>query len=107
MRILICLELMKPGQSHNEKVDVWPFGMVVYEITTNQIPYNHCENEMQILTAVSMEQRHPTFPQNRNIDPTLHDLMEKCWNWDPEKRPSIPQIVQTLKKVKSEKTTHT
>jgi serine/threonine protein kinase len=100
MKFFISLELMEPGQNHNEKVDVWSYAMVLYEITTNQIPYNHCQNQVQISREVCDKKEKPTFPKDREIDPTLRDLMNRCWNLDPQQRPSFSHIVQTLRDAK-------
>jgi serine/threonine protein kinase len=90
---------MKPSQdqNYNEKVDVWSFGMVLYELTTNTIPYCHCQNAKQIIKEVCENKKTPPLPENTtHIHPTLLDLMKQCWNWDPQQRPSFTQIVQIL-----------
>jgi serine/threonine protein kinase len=93
----MCLEMMK-GQSYNEKVDVWSFGMVLYELTTNTIPYHHCQNQVQIIAKVCKKKKTPPLPKNTaQIHPILLGLMKKCWNWKPRKRPSFTQIVQILR----------
>jgi serine/threonine protein kinase len=51
----MCLEIMKKGgQSYKKKVDVWSFGMVLYELTTNTVPYRYCQNPAQIVREVCM-----------------------------------------------------
>jgi sterile alpha motif and leucine zipper-containing kinase AZK len=88
---------MEPGQSHNEKVDVWSYGMVLYEITTNRIPYDDCENEMQIIDQICDEKKTSSIPEGIEIHPTLLKLMNQCWDWNSQRRPSFSEIVQTLK----------
>jgi serine/threonine protein kinase len=94
---------MKPDESHNEKVDVWSYGMVLYEITTNRIPYDNCENVAQVVTAISLYKETPKITNEKEVHPTLFNLMKQCWNWDPQQRPSFSQIVQTLRKSLSSK----
>jgi serine/threonine protein kinase len=89
---------MRVDQGYNEKVDVWSFGMVLYELTTNIIPYHYCQNQAQIVTEVYVNKKTPPLPKNAtHIHPTLLDLMKQCWNWDPQQRPSFTQIVQILR----------
>jgi serine/threonine protein kinase len=84
----------KKGESYNEKADVWSFGMVLYELTTNTIPYDYCEYPT---TEVLVDKKTPPIPNQIEIHPTLLNLMNQCWNWDPQQRPSFSQIVQTLR----------
>jgi serine/threonine protein kinase len=93
------LEMMLANQKYNEKVDIWSFGMLLYEITTKTIPYGHCENQVQIYDEVCINKKTPPIPKDREIQPTLLELMQQCWNWDPQQRPSFTQIVQTLRSV--------
>jgi sterile alpha motif and leucine zipper-containing kinase AZK len=85
------------GQSYNEKVDVWSFGMVLYEIATNTIPYHNCQNSAQVIEELCVNKKTPSLPENlTKIHPTLVDLMKQCWNWESHNRPSFTQIVQIL-----------
>jgi serine/threonine protein kinase len=90
-------EVMKI-KPYNEKADVWSFGMVLYELTTNRIPYDYCgENIPFLIGEVCHKQKIPPIPNQNQIHPVLLNLMRHCWNWNPEKRPSFNQIVQTLR----------
>jgi serine/threonine protein kinase len=96
----MCLEIMQ-GQNYNEKVDVWSFGMVLYELTTNTIPY-HSQSDTQILKEVCDNKKTPPLPEDVTcIHPILLNLMKQCWNWDPQQRPPFTQIVQILKNKES------
>jgi serine/threonine protein kinase len=94
---------MMRNQSYNEKVDVWSFGMILYELTTNTIPFKYCRNAFLVYEEVTLNKKTPPIPEGIEIDSTLHDLMKQCWNWDPQQRPSFSEIVQTLKKSLSQK----
>jgi serine/threonine protein kinase len=86
------------GAGYNEKVDVWSFGTVLYELTTNTIPYDYCKDNIPFLTKEAIhEKKILPIPEGIGIDSTLRDLMKQCWNWDPQQRPSFTQIVQALR----------
>jgi serine/threonine protein kinase len=90
-------EMMIENVNYNEKVDVWSFGMVLYELTTNTIPYQHCQNAFLIYDEVIKYNKTPPIPEGIEIHSTLRELMNQCWIWDPQQRPSFSQIVQTLR----------
>jgi tRNA A-37 threonylcarbamoyl transferase component Bud32 len=97
-------EMMESNSSYTEKVDVWSFGMVLYELATNTIPYDYCKDNVPFLTReVCDKKKTPPIPEGQVIDPTLLSLMQQCWNWDPQQRPSFSQIVLTLKDAKNRK----
>jgi serine/threonine protein kinase len=100
--IKIILTEMMNNESYTEKADVWSFGMVLYELTTNSIPYDYCKNSVALSRAVCDLHQIPSIPKDREIHPTLMELMKHCWNWDPQQRPSFTQIVQTLRNVMSQ-----
>jgi WNK lysine deficient protein kinase len=57
LSVLGTPEFMAPdmyeGNSYNEKVDVYAFGMCLLEIFTKEIPYSECSNPAQIYKKVS------------------------------------------------------
>jgi serine/threonine protein kinase len=93
---------MMKNEPYDEKVDVWSFGMVLYELTTNTIPYQHIYNEKGQVTVLKLfdeivtNKKTPIIPNDREIHPSLLELMKQCWNWNPQLRPSFSQIVQEL-----------
>jgi tRNA A-37 threonylcarbamoyl transferase component Bud32 len=90
-------EVLKENGKYTEKSDVWSYGMILYELVTNRIPYSHCKTKSQIFKAIVLKKKKPSFPKETEISPTLHQLMEECWNWLSERRPSFLHILQTLK----------
>jgi sterile alpha motif and leucine zipper-containing kinase AZK len=101
------------NQPYTEKADVWSFGMVLYELTTNKIPYDYCRNEKgqmnlpKLVLEVLVDKKTPPIPEEIEIHPTLRELMKQCWNWDPQQRPSFSQIVQILRDAMSQNNTNT
>jgi sterile alpha motif and leucine zipper-containing kinase AZK len=88
---------MREDSKPHLSVDVWSFGMILYELTTNTIPYGYCKTPFQIYEEMVVKKKTPPIPEGIEIHPTLLNLMKQCWNWDPQQRPSFTQIVQTFK----------
>ncbi|XP_048737830.1 leucine-rich repeat serine/threonine-protein kinase 1-like isoform X4 [Ostrea edulis] len=83
------------GLAYDEKVDIFSFSMVLYEILSGERPYCEYKNMAQISRAIKMEAKRPNL-QDFNIDPRfpmLECLMQQCWNHDATKRPSAREIL--------------
>jgi serine/threonine protein kinase len=90
---------MHNNQGYTEKADVWSYGMILYEITTNRIPYDYCGDDPACLNEeICVHQRKPPIPDVKAIHPVLLKLMEQCWMFDPNQRPSFNEIITILKK---------
>ncbi|KAJ0259769.1 Kinase superfamily with octicosapeptide/Phox/Bem1p domain-containing protein [Hirschfeldia incana] len=92
-------ELLSGSSSKvSEKVDVFSFGIVLWEILTGEEPYANMHYGAIIGGIVNNTLR-PTVPSY--CDPEWRLLMEQCWAPDPFVRPSFPEIARRLRTMSS------
>ncbi|CAN0901919.1 Probable serine/threonine-protein kinase SIS8 [Linum grandiflorum] len=88
-------ELLNGGSNKvSEKVDVFSFGIVLWEILTGEEPYANMHYGAIIGGIVNNTLR-PTIPSF--CDPEWRRLMEKCWAPNPEARPCFTEIASQLR----------
>uniref|UniRef100_A0A1D1YSR6 non-specific serine/threonine protein kinase n=2 Tax=Anthurium amnicola TaxID=1678845 RepID=A0A1D1YSR6_9ARAE len=85
-------EMIK-GKQYTRKVDVYSFGIVLWELLTALIPFHDMTPE-QAAFAVSQKNARPTIPTA--CPPALNHLINRCWSTNPDKRPQFNQIVSIL-----------
>ncbi|KAI3466306.1 hypothetical protein Pfo_022969 [Paulownia fortunei] len=78
----------------SEKVDVFSFGIVLWEILTGEEPYANMHYGAIIGGIVNNTLR-PTIPSY--CDPEWRKLMEQCWAPNPALRPSFTEIASRLR----------
>ena len=87
-----CSPEILRDQSYTQKGDVYAFGMIVFEIMTNEIifeGYNAFKLVLDVSSGVHPQSKFP-IPYSYNC------LIEKCWSYNPEQRPSFENIVELL-----------
>ncbi|KZV51960.1 hypothetical protein F511_08570 [Dorcoceras hygrometricum] len=80
---------------YGQKVDVYGFGLILWEFVAGTIPY---EDMTPVQAAFAVNLR-PTIPSG--CPPTIKALIEQCWSLQPDKRPEFWQIVKVLEKLES------
>ncbi|TFK53944.1 kinase-like protein [Heliocybe sulcata] len=85
------------------KSDIYAFGMVMYEVFSGQIPFQESQDTTVILKVYRQER--PSRPGGESTE-ALTDFMwnviEMCWQQEPEKRPSIHAVLDALEKAGKE-----
>ena len=80
-------------RAYNHKVDVYSFGIVLWELVTGNVPFQNM-TAVQAAFAVVNRGARPEIPHD--CPPVLIEIMTRCWDSNPEVRPSFAEIVMML-----------
>ena len=95
-------EVIQNNCKNNTKVDVYSFGIIIWEVCTRIQPYKDM-SVLQIINHVCNENGRPdcNLLPLEQMPKGLLELMENCWNTDPSLRPDFSLILFTLRKMQS------
>ncbi|TVU22760.1 hypothetical protein EJB05_32478 [Eragrostis curvula] len=85
-------------KAYNRKVDVYSFGLLLWEMVSGRIPYENL-TPYQVAYAVANRNMKPTIPPE--CPSALRPLIEQCCALQPDKRPDFWQIVKVLEQFHS------
>jgi hypothetical protein len=78
------------GQAYTEKVDVYSFGILLYELLTGLTPFREIP-PIQIARLVKDKGHRPEIPDN--CPDRLAGLIRDCWAQDPGQRPAFSELL--------------
>lgn len=88
-------ELNTNTESYTRAVDVYAYGILLYEVLTGRTPFEE-RGKLTLFQLQSLVDRgeRPLLPDS--LPPALRDLVRRCWSHQPVDRPTFAQIVQEL-----------
>lgn len=78
---------------YNQKVDVYSFGIVLWELITGMLPFQNM-TAVQAAFAVVNKGARPIIPAD--CLPILSEIMTRCWDPNPDVRPPFTDVVKML-----------
>ncbi|KAG8762384.1 hypothetical protein FRC11_009614 [Ceratobasidium sp. 423] len=83
--------------------DVWGWAMAALEVVSGSIPYYMHKQPLTIMLKVKegppRRKDHPGFNDYAYRPDEMWALLERCWAQEPKNRPTIDEIVTSLKKI--------
>jgi serine/threonine protein kinase len=78
------------GKSYTQASDVYSFSMIMWEFTSGVSPFNNRAHNIKLALSICKGER----PEIIGNTPQCYiDLMKKCWDEDPLKRPSALEVL--------------
>ncbi|KAL8103738.1 serine/threonine/tyrosine-protein kinase HT1-like [Apium graveolens] len=90
-------EMLK-RRSYSKKVDMYRFGLILFEMVSGSIPYKD-KSPSQAAFAVLNKNLRPVIPED--CPSTMRALIEQCWSLQPDRRPEFWQAVKVLEQFES------
>jgi serine/threonine protein kinase len=84
----IAPEILR-GKSYTPASDIYSFSMIMWEFTSGIPPFNDRAHDLQLSLNICKGDRPEII---ENTPQCYVDLMKKCWNEDPLKRPSSEEV---------------
>ncbi|POG81705.1 kinase-like domain-containing protein [Rhizophagus irregularis DAOM 181602=DAOM 197198] len=88
----IAPEILK-GQPYTQASNIYSFSIIMWEFTSKILPFNDKAHDLQLALSICKGERPEII---ENTPQCYIDLMKKCWDEDPLKRPSSKEVLNII-----------
>jgi len=75
--------------------DIFAYAMTIIEVFTEQMPFASKKNDSSVIFAV-LDRKRPEIPEYLQENKIVADLLGRCWDHSPSKRPSAAEVCEIL-----------
>src|SRR5438046_103497 len=79
------------GREYTQASDIYGFGVIAYEVCTGLPPYRNISHEEPLAIRICQGLRPKS---NYKIHQLILDVIKRCWDADPLKRPKAEKLVK-------------
>ncbi|CAB4412350.1 unnamed protein product [Rhizophagus irregularis] len=83
------------GKPYTPASDIYSFSMIMWEFTSGIPPFNNGAHDIQLSLSICKGERPEII---ENTPQCYVDLMKKCWDENPLKRPSSKEVLEIIDK---------
>ncbi|RGB23896.1 kinase-like domain-containing protein [Rhizophagus diaphanus] len=83
------------GKPYTPASDIYSFSMIMWEFTSGVPPFNGRAHDIQLSLSICKGERPEII---ENTPQCYIDLMKRCWDENPLKRPSSKEVLDIIKK---------
>ncbi|PKY58207.1 kinase-like protein [Rhizophagus irregularis] len=81
------------GKAFSKESDIYSLGMTMWELTTGCKPFAESDHDINLIYKI-LDGKRPEITYD--TPKFFADLLKKCWDSDPSKRPHIKEIRKTI-----------
>ncbi len=78
------------GKKHTKESDIYSIGMLMWEIFAGHPPFDDRAHDGNLILSIMLNGTRPPLLSNMPSD--YSQMMQKCWDADPSKRPTIGEL---------------
>ncbi|PKC76252.1 hypothetical protein RhiirA1_513262 [Rhizophagus irregularis] len=86
-----------PGYKYDQNCDVYSFGILLWEIAEERIPYKDTDNILEIYDKVYNKMYREPFSENSQMPEEFKQLQFEAVHHDPDFRPKITKMFEVLR----------
>mmetsp|Transcript_68556 Transcript_68556/g.142951 ORF Transcript_68556/g.142951 Transcript_68556/m.142951 type:complete len:708 (+) Transcript_68556:11-2134(+) len=92
----VVLNLFDQRSSYDKRVDVYSYGVLLWEIFHCKVPYSHLGNVGQMMIGRRVKESDIRPVMGRACVKSIADLIQHCWHRDPNARPTFEEVIARL-----------